>query len=229
LFKRYSDDFYILTGDDEEEGQKPTNITRFSFHISQVKYFYLSYTIDEVKYIRKVTLTKDAKMTRENNGFRTESKNLVQGEKRKFWLDDYISRKDIHTIVYDYGLTYFTDENGDTFKVRHRRASIVLSRVKSKDKYMYLSAMQNDGMALQFVDDQDEYLCSLAVRENGLALQFVLEKLRYLSEYAVQENGLALQFVDEQTEKICALAIKQNKLALQFVKNKTPELIELAK
>jgi len=76
-----------------------------------------------------------------------------------------------------------------------------IKHIKNKNYNLYLEAVKQNGMALQFVDIQDNTL------------------YQYLCLEAVKQNGLALQFIKKQTYEICLEAVKQNGLALQFVAN----------
>jgi len=98
-----------------------------------------------------------------------------------------------------------------------------IKHIKNKNYNLYLEAVKQNGMALQFVDIQDntlyQYLCLEAVKQNGLALQFIEKQTYEICLEAVKQNGLALQFIEKQTYEICLEAVKQNGLALQYVAN----------
>ena len=90
----------------------------------------------------------------------------------------------------------------------------------------YLEMVQNDGEALQYVPSeyQTEELCMTAVKQNGYALEYVKNQTEEICMEAIKQNGWALKYVEEQTPEICLEAVKQNEIALQFVKNQTPEI-----
>ena len=71
-------------------------------------------------------------------------------------------------------------------------------------------AVQQDGLALEFVNNQTPELCELAVRQNGLALQFVVNQSSELCELAVQQNGYALYHVINRNDNICELAAQRH-------------------
>ena len=68
---------------------------------------------------------------------------------------------------------------------------LVLQQIEENDKI----AVQNDGLALEFVKSQTDEICKLAVRN----------------------KAWALKFVESQTEEICKLAIQQNWLSNKIV------------
>ena len=76
-----------------------------------------------------------------------------------------------------------------------------IKHIKNINYNLYLEAIKQNGMALQFVDIQDDIL------------------YQYLCLEAVKQNGMALQFIKKQTYEICLEAVKQNGLALQYVAN----------
>ena len=67
--------------------------------------------------------------------------------------------------------------------------------------------------------------CKIAIQQNGLALQFVKEQTDELCKLVVQQNGYDLRYVNEQTEELCKLAVQQNGSALRHVNNQTDEYI----
>lgn len=61
-------------------------------------------------------------------------------------------------------------------------------------KYINISAVKENGMALQFIESQDEDICATAVHENGLALQYVKDKTAKIIRIAIKQNGMAIEF-----------------------------------
>jgi len=84
-----------------------------------------------------------------------------------------------------------------------------------------LAAVQENWLALQYVEEQTAELCLAAVRQNGYARQFVKEQTTKLCLAAVQQDGYALQYVEEQTAELCMAAVQQNGWALKCVKEQT--------
>ena len=58
----------------------------------------------------------------------------------------------------------------------------------------------------------------IKVQQNWLALQFVENQTEEICELAIKQNWRALQFVKEQTEEICKLAVQQDESALMYIK-----------
>src|SRR6185369_15946431 len=72
---------------------------------------------------------------------------------------------------------------------------------------------------------EDSSYCLTAVQNNGYALQYVKEQTPEICLAAVQNNGYALQYVKdvrEQTPEICLAAVQKDGSALQYVKKQTP-------
>lgn len=76
-----------------------------------------------------------------------------------------------------------------------------------------LTAVQQDGLALQHVQHQTMEICLAAVQQNGLALQHVPRYRQSLEIClaAVQQNGLALQYVPRhcQSQEIIQVARRE--------------------
>jgi len=98
-----------------------------------------------------------------------------------------------------------------------------LAHVETPTHLLCLTAVQQEGCALQFVPEplRTEALCLAAVQQDGYALVYVPEPLRTEAVYlaAVQQDGLALQCVPKPlwTEAVCLATVQQNGLALQYV------------
>ena len=64
---------------------------------------------------------------------------------------------------------------------------------------MYLKAVRNDGLALQFITDAKKFtrICVSAVKQNGLALQYVPEKHKSIKNclIAVINNKNAATYI----------------------------------
>lgn len=93
----------------------------------------------------------------------------------------------------------------------------------------YSKILEQDGLMLKHIDKriQNEYLCLIAVEQNGLALQYVGNQNVKICLTAVKQNGLALQYVSDELKfnyEIRDAArikdsgeAKQNKLAEQYL------------
>ena len=75
---------------------------------------------------------------------------------------------------------------------------------------------------------ETETLIKIAVQQNGLALQYVSDQTDDMCKLAVQENGLALEFVNDKTFDICMIALQRNYLAIEFVPFKSDDLYDIA-
>ena len=87
-----------------------------------------------------------------------------------------------------------------------------------------MTAVRQNGRALQYVKEQTPELCMAAVRQYGYALKFVKEQNPEVCMAAVRQNGLALYYVNEQSPELCMSAVCQEGRALEYVKDQTPEL-----
>ncbi len=83
-----------------------------------------------------------------------------------------------------------------------------------------LDLVRQDGLALRHIKNPSEAVIIAAVQQNGLALQFVpAEKQTYqVCAFAVVQNGRALQHVAKQSESICMAAIRDQQAALAMVR-----------
>jgi hypothetical protein len=101
---------------------------------------------------------------------------------------------------------------------------LALEYVKEQTPELCLAAVQQNGCALRHVDEQTPELCLAAVQQDGCALEYVKKRTPELCMAAVQQNGHALKFVKKQTPELCLTAVQQNGWALHYVKKQSPEL-----
>jgi hypothetical protein len=91
-----------------------------------------------------------------------------------------------------------------------------------------MTAVQNHGSALQFVQKQTFELCLAAVQNDesnyGWAFRYVTKQTPEICMAAVQNSGFALNFVEKQTYELCMAAVQNNGDALLYVREQTPEL-----
>ena len=146
----------------------------------------------------------------------------VYVESKKFKADKII----LSNIILLKDFDKFADPVFCTLAVQQN--GLALQYVLKQTEELCKLAVQRNGLALKFVKEQTEEICKLAVQQYGMAIKFVKEQTEEICKLAVQQNGYALQFVKEQTEEICKLAIQQNVCALQFVKEQTDEICKLA-
>lgn len=62
-----------------------------------------------------------------------------------------------------------------------------------------------------------EYIQRLAVQQNGLAIQYIPCPSQELCLIACEQNGLAIQFIDNPTDEMWEAAVNQNGMAIQFM------------
>lgn len=67
--------------------------------------------------------------------------------------------------------------------------------------------------------EQTPELCLLAVQQDGLALQYVKEQTESICLAAVKQNGWALEFVKEQNPTICILAMQYDIHTVMYINN----------
>ncbi len=80
-----------------------------------------------------------------------------------------------------------------------------------------------DRLIVEKFDSIDSYwhnytFCIKAINQHGIALQYVKEQSPELLMEAVKQNGLALEYVKDQSSELLMEAVKQNGLALEYVK-----------
>ena len=93
----------------------------------------------------------------------------------------------------------------------------VLPLVPDKFKQeLAMTAVEKDGLALQYVQHQTHDLCMAAINQNAHALRYVKDPTIDLCLAAVKKEGWVLGFVPKRlrTLEICMEAVNQNKTVL---------------
>lgn len=62
-----------------------------------------------------------------------------------------------------------------------------------------------------------DYIQRLAVQQNGLAIQYIPCPSKELCLMACDQNGLAIQYIDSPTDEMWEAAVNQNGMAIQFM------------
>ncbi len=111
-------------------------------------------------------------------------------------------------------------QNPERYSEGIKHCGLILQYVKEEEQShaLCLTAVQQNGRALQYVKKQTHEICLEAVKNNGHALKFVREQTHEICLQAVKSNGMALQYVKEQTHDICLEAVKQNKNAISLIR-----------
>ena len=108
--------------------------------------------------------------------------------------------------------------------VRENGYALQYVKEESRTPALCLAAVQDRGLALQFVVDQTPAICLAAIRQCYAALKHVRQQTPDLCLAAIQEDAAALEFVREQTPELCMFAVQRDGFALAYVKEQTPAL-----
>lgn len=95
---------------------------------------------------------------------------------------------------------------------------------------MCLTAVKQNGMALQFVKDKTLRVNLAAVEQNGLAIQFIpyKDRAKHVMFSAIRNNPKALLLMEYMSYDLCIDAIKMDYTMMQYIDNPSPKLIEEA-
>lgn len=96
--------------------------------------------------------------------------------------------------------------------------------VKHRTPELCLTAVAQNGFALEYIKQQSQKLCETAVAQNGLALKFVKKQTKKIQELAMTQNGLALEFVENPSDSLMQLAISNNPVAIRYIPHPTEAL-----
>lgn len=102
-----------------------------------------------------------------------------------------------------------------------------VEKMNNRQLYEYI---KKDGMQLKDVpvERQTPEIKRVAIEQNGLALQFINQQDTEMCQRAVKKNGLALQFVHDKTWDICTLAYTSNKDSIKFMPDKMQNFFKKA-
>lgn len=78
-------------------------------------------------------------------------------------------------------------------------------------------AIENNGLVLKYVRKKDLRTIKNAINENALALDYVEYPRQFLIDFAFEKDGIALKYLTDPTYDQCLDAVKRNPLAIQYV------------
>lgn len=141
--------------------------------------------------------------------FRTDLESMIRKELEPKHYNLYF---DIDaTSYYDGNQSYGPDHKWLIMRA-HSNMRETRSRKKQKtaaesfdgcSNYEIITALQADGLKLQYVTEQTEVMCWEAVKQNGLALQYSKVQTEDLCLEAVTHDKNALEFVDDEFVITC--------------------------
>ncbi len=90
--------------------------------------------------------------------------------------------------------------------------------------------ISNNGLALKYIRKKDLRTIQAAVEQNVLALDYVEYPRQFLIDLAFSLNGIALKYINNPTEEQCIDAVTRNPMAIEFVPDsyKTSQIQNLA-
>jgi len=106
-----------------------------------------------------------------------------------------------------------------------KNQSLILNQNPSEA--IQLAAVQQDGLAIQYLKNPSEAIQLQAVQQNGWSIRYLKNPSEAVQLAAVQQNRSVIQYIKNPSEAIQLAAVQQNGRAIQFIKNPS-EAIQLA-
>jgi hypothetical protein len=113
------------------------------------------------------------------------------------------------------------------FEEFNKKYPWVFKNIKFTEEEQQL-AVQQDGLAIRFIDNPSEEVKKLAVQQDGYAIQFIANPSEGIKKLAVQKNGLAIHYIKNPSEEIQKLAVQNYGFAIRFIANPSEEIQKLA-
>lgn len=106
-----------------------------------------------------------------------------------------------------------------------RSTEYIESELIKQDQLVCLTAINKNGLAIEFVKKQTPELCMAAVMQTGMALKVIRQPNDIIEMLAVMRDGWAIQFVRVQTEELCMAAVTKDWDAIVLIKNPSDAVI----
>ena len=90
-----------------------------------------------------------------------------------------------------------------------------------------LTAVEQNGYAIQYIEKPSEQLQLVAVKQDGLSIVDIKNPSEQVQLAAVKQDGLAIGFINNPSEQVQLAAVRQNGFAIEDINNPS-EQVQLA-
>jgi hypothetical protein len=99
--------------------------------------------------------------------------------------------------------------------------------IKNPSEAVQLAAVKQYGYAIRYIKNPSEAVQLAAVNQDGNAIKYIKNPSEQLQLAAVKQNGVAIQYIENPSEQLQLAAVKQNGVAIQYIENPS-EQVQLA-
>ena len=91
-----------------------------------------------------------------------------------------------------------------------------------------LKEVQENGLAIQYIDNPSEEMKLYAIKKNGVAIKYIKNPTEEMKLEAIKQNKNVIECIDNPSEEIQLIAVKGDPLAILEINNPTDKVIQEA-
>ena len=91
--------------------------------------------------------------------------------------------------------------------------------IKNPSEEVQMAAVQETGFAIQYINNPSEEVQMAAVKQDGRTIEYIKNPSEAMQMTAVQQNGRAIQYIKNPSEAMQMTAVKQDGRAIRYIKN----------
>jgi hypothetical protein len=157
-----------------------------------------------------------------------DAKNRVKAGESGAEIDATIAKYKFQDLAGEYVKKHGNRVSEEVQKLAVEQNGLAIQYIKNPSDEVQKLAVRQNGLALEFLNNPSDEVQKLAVRQRGWAIEYIKNPSEELQRLAVQQVGQAIQSIKNPSDEVQKLAVRQNGLALEFLNNPSDELQKLA-
>ena len=96
--------------------------------------------------------------------------------------------------------------------------------IKNPSEEVQMAAVQETGFAIQYIKNPSEEVQMAAVKQDGRTIEYIKNPSDAMKMAAVQETGYAIRYIKNPSEEVQMAAVQETGFAIQYIKNPSEEV-----
>ena len=96
--------------------------------------------------------------------------------------------------------------------------------IKNPSEEVQMAAVQETGFAIQYIKNPSEEVQMAAVKQDGRTIEYIKNPSDAMKMAAVQETGYAIRYIKNPSEEVQMAAVQETGFAIQYINNPSEEV-----
>ena len=96
--------------------------------------------------------------------------------------------------------------------------------IKNPSEEVQMAAVQETGFAIQYIKNPSEEVQMAAVKQDGRTIEYIKNPSDAMKMAAVQETGYAIRYINNPSEEVQMAAVQETGFAIQYINNPSEEV-----